>query len=70
MHTEASLPCVPELAVDLPVGQTEQPLADEAVVELLYVPAGHAKQAPYSIPEYLPATQSEHVALDTAPVAL
>ena len=46
MHTEASLPFVPELAVDLPVGQTEQPTAVEAVVELLYVPAGHAKQAP------------------------
>ena len=64
LHTEESLPCVPELAVDLPVGQALQPPAVTAVVELLYVPAGHGKQISYPIPEYLPATQSEHVALD------
>ena len=67
MHTDTSLPCVPELGVDLPVGQAEQPSAVGAVVELLYVPTGHGKQESYPIPEYLPATQSEHV---TVPVAL
>ena len=70
MHTDASSPCVPELGVDLPVGQAEQPCAVGAVVELMYVPTGHGKQESYPIPEYLPATQSEHVALDAAPVAL
>ena len=70
LHTKESLPCVPELAVDLPVGQALQPPAVAAVVELLYVPTGHGKQISYPIPEYLPATHSEHMALDVAPVAL
>ena len=70
VHTDASLPCVPDFGVDLPVGQAEQPSAVGAVVELLYVPTGHGKQESYPIPEYLPATQSEHVALDVAAVAL
>ena len=57
--------------MDLPVGHTEQPLADEAVLKLLYVPAGHGIHASYPALEYLPAiVQSEHVALDVAPVAL
>ena len=70
LHTEASLPCVPE-SVDLPVGQTEQPLVDEAELVLLYVPGGHAIHSVYPNREYLPAiVQSKHVALDVAPVAL
>ena len=44
MHTDASSPCVPELGVDLPVGQAEQPFAVGAVKVLLYVPTGHKKQ--------------------------
>ena len=67
VHTDASSPCVPELGVDLPVGQAEQPSVAAVV---LYVPTGHGKQETYPIPEYLPATQSEHVALDVAAVAL
>ena len=34
-HTEASLPTVPEPAVDLPEGQIEHPTNDDAVVALL-----------------------------------
>ena len=68
LHTEASLPCVPESVVDLPVGHAEQPFVDEAELELLYVPGGHAIHSVYPAPEYLPAiVQSEHV---TVPVAL